>query len=209
MRSDVDVDDIELSWCQASLPGQDVLIGGFYRPPNAGSTPIKSLGDSLTKINSNSSHPYIIIGGDFNIPDLDWSNDAGVVPKGEIQTSLLQIIGDNFLTQKVNIPTRKDCSGTENMRDLLLTTHPSLMQNVRPHSGISDHCIIQCSITTKASVQTKPPRNIPLWRKVDEAEFKARSSQMNNDFFTCKPETNSVKENGTGLRIPSTQLLLN
>ena len=161
----------------------------------------------VTKINSNSSHPYIIVGCEFNIPDLDWSNDAGVVPKGEIQTSLLQIIRDNFLTQKVNFPTRKDCSGTENTLDLLLTTHPTLMQNLRPHLGISDHCIIQCSITTKVSVQTKPPRNIPLWKTVDETEFKARSSKIS---VNRRPTQSTwSRKIGTGLRIPSTQLLLN
>ena len=52
----------------------------------------------------------ILVGGDFNCGDIEWSHMQ--VPHGvqKIQSrqQLLDIIGEHCLTQVVNIPTRND-----------------------------------------------------------------------------------------------------
>lgn len=69
-RTDLAVENTELLWCQASLPNQGNLIGSFYRPPETNHTPILNLGESLSKITNVTKSPYIILGGDFNVPTL-------------------------------------------------------------------------------------------------------------------------------------------
>ena len=87
-RTDLTVENTEIQWCQASLPNQDVLIGSFYRPPETNHTPILNLGESLHKITSTTKSPCIILGGDFNVPNLDWANSENIVPSGSLQNSL-------------------------------------------------------------------------------------------------------------------------
>ena len=109
-RKDLANDDIESTWCQISITGQTALIGSFYRPPpprGKCKRPIEKLGESLSKINSCTSSPHVILGGDFNVPGLTWSNEDATELKGNLQKSLMSFINDSHLSQMVTFPTRK------------------------------------------------------------------------------------------------------
>jgi hypothetical protein len=121
-------------------------------------------------------------------------------PKGALQEELWDMIVTNGLNQMVNFTTRRDKNGTENTLDLLLTSHPSLISNVRPQAGISDHCIIKANLATKTKLSTKPPRNVPLWRRVDTESFKELVATLASDFFKLDPMERSVEDNWTWFR---------
>ena len=58
----------------------------------------------------------VILGGDFNLPDIDWDNYTikGTQTSRDINDSFLRMSADLNLQQVVNIPTRGD-----NILDLL------------------------------------------------------------------------------------------
>lgn len=93
--------------------------------------------------------------------------------------------------------TRRDQNGTGNTLDLLLTTHPSLLTNVRPSAGISDHCIILAEMSNKVRLSSKPPRNVPLWRKVENEDLKQKTAGIRDNFFAETPDKKSVEEKRT------------
>ena len=62
------------------------------------------------------------------------------------------------------------------------------MTNVRPSAGISDHCIILADMSNKVRLPSKPPRNVPLWRKADNEDLKRKTAGMKDNLFTEKPE---------------------
>ena len=191
----------EQIWCQASIQGRTFLLGCFYRPPDANIGPLLELDANLASLNASSRSPIIVLGGDFNVPGLDWSHSTQSVPKGALQESLFDLIINNHLTQKVSFPTRRDCtSGAENTLDLLLTSHPDLISEVSPRAGISDHFIVLAKLITKIQLPLKPPRKISLWKKVNSENFKNLVKELGQDFFKMKPATRSVEENWTWFR---------
>ena len=158
------------------------IFGSFYRPPDSKVLPLDHLSESLAKINAESKSPFIVLGGDFNIPGIEWSHDIQATPKGALQEALIDVVRNNYLTQ-VTFSTRHVDNGTENILDLLLTSHPSLVNNVKPCPGISDHTIVTADITTKTKLANKPSRNIPLWSKVKEEDFERKGSTYGNWIF--------------------------
>ena len=74
------------------------------------------------------------------------------------------------------------------------------MNNVRPSAGISDHCIILADLSTKVKLPSKPPRNVPLWRKADNVELKQMAAVMKYNFFAEKPEEKCVEDNWSWFR---------
>ena len=100
----------------------------------------------------------------------------------------------------VTFPTRHDTNGTANTLYLLLTSHPSLVSDVIPDAGLSDHCIVKAKISTKTKLNQKPPREIPLWKKVDHADFKAKAADLKTEYSNRDPVNQSVEKNWTWFR---------
>ena len=201
-RKDLSQPGIESVWCQASLSNQAddaVLFGAFYRPPNEKAKTSETLGDALAEIYKSKKSPHIILGGDFNVPGLDWSEDP-VEPKNALHDALINVIQENHITQTVNFPTRQDANETKYTHDLLLTTHPSLMSNAEPSPGISDYCIVKASVSTKTKIDPISPRKIYLWKDVPEEEFKMGASKLQSDYFDRNPESKTVEQNWSWFR---------
>ena len=102
------------------------------------------------------------IGGDFNLPKIDWTHQKILSqnPSGKISTALLNLINDFSLTQVVDHPTRK-----ENILDLFFTTNPTLVNQVMtvpPISNEADHDIVFIDLNTRAQIPrcTPSPRYI-------------------------------------------------
>ena len=73
-----------------------IIIGAFYKPPNDTTVttgPTIKLGESLTQITSSTRSPYILLGGDFNVSNLSWSEDNDAVPKGRGANPFLKVGG--------------------------------------------------------------------------------------------------------------------
>lgn len=80
---------------------------------------------------------HVLVGGDFNCGDIEWSTlqvPPGA-PKRQMQLQLVDIVKEHCLAQVVNIPTRQ-----EKTLDLLLTNSPSPVNRVKgmPPIGKAD-----------------------------------------------------------------------
>ena len=105
------------------------------------------------------------LGGDFNLPNIDWEVNA-VKPDTQqvgLGNSLLDICSDMGLTQMNNQPTRK-----ENILDLYLTNSPTLVRHMEMIPGIGDHdSAIKVDSMIKPMVSQCKPRKIYQYHKGD------------------------------------------
>ena len=99
----------------------------------------------------------IWIAGDFNLPDIDWKSMsvATSIYPTRLNKFLLDTIQELDLEQVVNFPTRQD-----NILDLVLTSHPSLVNRCKPLPGISDHDIVLIDANVRATRTRTPKRNM-------------------------------------------------
>jgi hypothetical protein len=59
------------------LHGKVVIISAAYRPPNrTDGEYIEQLVKDITTVRSQYQSSYFILGGDFNLPDIDWESSA-------------------------------------------------------------------------------------------------------------------------------------
>ena len=86
----------------------------FYRPPNSDLYPLEELQRILGEVSTSE----LIVVGDFNITEIDWSN-ASTSTISALPNLLLDIVHDNFLSQMIFEPTR----------DLVLTTSTDYVQD--------------------------------------------------------------------------------
>ena len=79
----------------------------------------------------------MIIGGDFNLPDIDW-DDTSVRSSpqygNEVNQLLIDFCNEFSLKQLVSEPTRG-----RNTLDLMFVSFPDLVNSVSVKSGIGDH----------------------------------------------------------------------
>ena len=133
----------------------------------------------------------MIIGGDFNLPDISWDNYTIVgsqYPK-YMTTQYLDLIADCTLEQMVDFVTR---SKSENILDLILTSHPALKQRCKPLPGIgnSDHDIVLYDCALKPFRPKPVRRKIYLWKKADVDGIKRDLA----DFGSFHPTGRNVLE---------------
>lgn len=142
-----------------------------------------------------SNHPNIVIGGDFNLGDIDWSREIPIAnnPTTASQhNKFLHLMDDFSLIQHVKAPTRPV---SEKTLDLLLSTYPNSISGVSTSSGLSDHDIVSFEINLKATRFSKSPHRVYLYKKANFDglnEFIAKSSA---EFFASNPWENSVEHN--------------
>ena len=90
--------------------------------------------------------PDIIISGDFNLPNADWSQGvckAGsnrVKEEEKMVSALHNLATDNFLLQQIEKPTHRD----GNILDLLFTNNTDLVHSYSSsYSRVSDHNVLE------------------------------------------------------------------
>ena len=76
-----------------------------------------------------------LIGGDFNLPDINWESmrAEGTQYPTKVSQAFLDIVEDNSLEQVADFPTRKDKT-----LDLLFTSHQSYVEKCKPLPSIGN-----------------------------------------------------------------------
>ena len=118
--------DIELVAAKIKLDqGKSVIVGSAYRPPNSGTEYMDRLCDDISNIQQRHGKNTIWIGGDFNLPDINWHTNIieGKQNAVTLNTSFVECTRDNGLEQVVLKPTRNKA-----VLDLFLTNRPSLVE---------------------------------------------------------------------------------
>ena len=136
-----------------------LIIGAFYRPPKSPVTNLEHLTTFLADIQTKFKNAVVIVAGDFNLADIDWSDR--IVKPYAIEplkcAALLDLCNEFFFDQMVTEPTR--ISGvTKNILDLVLTSHPNFIDQCKVVPGVSDHEAVTFMLNLKPKFNKKPAR---------------------------------------------------
>ena len=95
----------ELLWVELTLTPMNLLVGVYYNPPGPNCGSLTHLRNSLAT--TPRSSPVVLV-GDFNLPNIDWSSDGPIptVHSGNV-TLMCYIVNDFNLQQLVLTPTRQ------------------------------------------------------------------------------------------------------
>ena len=112
-RPDLYVNNLEAVWVETRLELKGLLIGSYYRPPNANVQYWDLISESLRKVN-NSTMKFVIL-GDFNTDFLNRPSQY-----------LLDMLTLYQLKQLLNIHTRTT-ETTSSCLDLVITQSPQII----------------------------------------------------------------------------------
>jgi hypothetical protein len=195
-RTDLE-SDCEIIWTEVFTSNkQSTLIGSFYRPPSSPPSIMDSLEESLSKAFRAASNQLLILGGDFNLPGIDWNTNT-VIPSSSNSACchrLLDIMNNFHLTQTVLEPTRRTTT-TNNILDLIFISKPDLIKDTTVSSGQSDHDIVTANIPLRLCYKKQPGRKVYDFKKGNHEAFIQDMKSFISRFFDSKPEDRSVEEN--------------
>ena len=154
-------DEFYCQACICTIKPSNTIVASVYRPPD---TPVENTNMLLNflatymKKATAEQHMDIIIGGDINLPGLNW-DDLTANNSDHAAKSVLGFMSENLLSQYVNVPTRK-----ENILDVLLTNNSNLVLHATAEdTPLSDHKIVK--ILTKQSIKPLPSIEKPTFPK--------------------------------------------
>ena len=140
--------DCEIIWARIELENsKDMYVSSFYRPPDTKADYFDNFIESLSKLPKQAEGKPKIIGGDFNLPDISWTENSTENPPSTLSKNLLSTIANESLSQLQLEPTRG-----ENILDLYLTNRPGLVKNIQTIPGICDHNMIIVDTEFKSQI---------------------------------------------------------
>jgi hypothetical protein len=172
----------EVVWCKICIVGSKPLyVGSYYRPTYDKPEPLQELNISLSKLSKNGSLPNVLLGGDFNLPDIEWENNtikSNPQYGYKVNRLLLDTLEEHGLHQCVRKPTRLN-----NILDLIVTTNPDLVDEVQVYPGMSDHRVVTAVLNIKAKHSKQPPRKVFQFRKMNINEIKKEANEFQESFI--------------------------
>jgi len=155
--------ECESVWARLKKPnGKLLYVSAFYRPHVTDRDSIHELRKSMELIPQSAT---IIVAGDLNYPDIDWSTNE-IRSLGSTHAAnhleLIGLVDDYSLEQLVHEPTRGD-----NTLDLVLTNCPPICHDVRVQPGLSDHEAVLCHLDFRPIRNKTTQREIPIYSKAE------------------------------------------
>ena len=164
-RPDLEVTDLEAVWIETKINQDSLLVGCFYRPPNAKVQYWSLIEESISKA-SNSPHKFVVLG--------DFNDDCTERPSAHLS----RLMTMNNLQQLVTEPTRRkiNVNGIETATriDLILTPCPNIVHKVGVLPPIdSDHCCTFIEIAdNRLNSQTLSfKRKLYNYSKLDDVKY--------------------------------------
>ena len=160
--------DCEILWLQLAARGCEAfLFGVYYRPPGNSVEALEHLSNLC------SCNLPLVICGDFNVPNIDWSTVAPISSTRPAEI-LCGIVADNSLTQLVDSPTRGD-----NILDLILSNRDCVsLVNMTDNLPFTDHLAIEFSVSITIPVQSRCQRTLYNYKKADFNAFREMLSHI-------------------------------
>ena len=152
---------------------ENLLLIVFYRQPDdvahGHPSTSKQFNEALMELKKaidplDQPLPDIFMGGDFNLPLIDWQNnqpEIGCSKDTKLMFNLLtEFTNDLCMKQYVNKPTHKD----GNILDLFFTNNDLLVNDLlysKPLNSITHHCIVEVATTYRPNIQRFKERKAP------------------------------------------------
>jgi len=204
--------DAEIVWATITMHGgKKVYFGSFYRQPRTNLEYLQLLDNSLSRLDDKNAS--IILGGDFNLPDFDWT--TGVVHENARQQRLhhlfQDIMAEHGLEQLVEKPTFE-----RNTLDLLLTNNPASVNRIEVIPGICRHGAILSEFALQPTKAKVKPRKVLIHRRADMPSLKNDMEEFISAFInkdtsniSCNQLWEDFKVNFNGIinnNVPSKML---
>jgi hypothetical protein len=135
-------DDLELFFrpsvfCDITIDNDIIHIGVVYRSPNCTANDNNKLNNLMNEFFVENHHKELkIIVGDFNYPEINWTEETC---KGGLEhpaSMFLKSVLDNFLSQLVDKPTHFRALQNPTTIDLILCQDPIKIENIQYHPPI-------------------------------------------------------------------------
>ena len=130
------------------------------------------------------------------MPDIDWKMSSvkdnpqyGVT----VNQKFLDLVDDHGLTQLVTFPTRQ-----ESVLDLVLTSHPVLVNNLNTTegiSGINEHSAVSFELNLAVKVNKKKPRTVYKFAKANYDDIHQDAKNLSKEFFNRDTENINTELN--------------
>ena len=171
----------EIVTCRIHLKNQSTIPISAYRAPKNNYEYLDTLCSTISSIILANPNDIIWLGGDLNLPNIDWNSYSisGHNYPLQLCERFIDILLDHSLSQLVSFPTRK-----ENTLDIFVTNRPSLVTKCLPIPGISDHEAILLVSDITAKIQSSVSRKIFLWQKANFSHIKEKIQQFSDDFLS-------------------------
>ncbi len=149
----------ESVWCEIKLSNNDkILVGSIYRSPNSSSENTSNLNTFLKQLKLPS---HVLIGGDFNYPEIDWNLMQSLKNDDHKASIFLDTVQDCYLFQHTRHPTHHRADQDPTLIDLVLTNEDEMVNTIThlPPLGKSHHSGLlfdyKCYWTPSRSVNKK------------------------------------------------------
>ena len=150
---------------------------------------------SLDLIPKNSNQT-IVLGGDFNLPGIDWDN--GVVNSKAANKSQCELLLSSLDTHAL-AQIHKEPTGEENILDVLITNKPGLIKSSHSVLGISDHCAVVTELDIDPPYRRTKPRPVRQFKKANWEAIRQQIRSCWTSFSENSP-SRSVNENWLKLK---------
>ena len=195
---------IDLKYNNKARPDEPLIIGACYRPTNRDVKYMDRLCSTICDVAEKNKKAILWIGGDFNLPDIDWKTHSIVSYQYPlaINNNMLTTMEQTGLDQLVTFPTRLD-----NTLDLFFTNRPSCSNKCQPIPGISDHEIVHVDTDIKPKRKKSVKRKIYLWDKANMDAVREEGNRMMEDFVSKFDNTSSVTDTWNAIETQLSQIL--
>ncbi|XP_076438589.1 uncharacterized protein LOC143277598 [Babylonia areolata] len=173
------------------IKNSKLIIGSVYRTPSATSEEYTTATNRVIEQACHSQRSVVWLGGDFNLPDIDWktSNIISHQNPKTMNQAYINKLQDTGLLQINHSPTRG-----ENILDLFITNRPSLVSRCTTLPGLSDHDILLCDSTIQPT-RTKPiPCTVHVWAKAEKQKMKQDIAALTEQLLCTGPVKTTVHE---------------
>ena len=152
--------NIEHIWVIIERGKDKYLLGCIYRPPDLiDLAEIETIFNQVKKYILNKSFTDVLIMGDFNLPEIRWTNGLVSMINKESPASIkfCEIINESYLFQHVTFPTFQMSHGiAENTLDLIFTSEDSRLFELKEEGILGDiskaHLILTFKILTSSNL---------------------------------------------------------
>ena len=182
-----------------------LIISSLYRQPNRNIDHTSKLCNDIRNLVRKHKSSTIWIGGDANVPDIDWNTDTitgNRYPK-DINENFISLKNDLGLTQIINFSTRED-----NTLEIFLTNRPKLVNRCFGIPGISDHDTIAYVESRVCATYQKPAkRKIFLWKQADIKSLRSEMCRFSDNFHSKYTESTDINTLWDSFRETCTRLM--
>ena len=212
LHKDLEMSEVEIHsphkdaiWCEIKLVQNDkLLIGCLYRSPGMTDQGHRDFIKMMDTTIRESEPSHILIVGDFNLPEINWSTCTTTSNNMENKNNtFMECIRDHYLFQHVTIPTRGRGNQNPNILDLILTNEENMVSDLEHLSplGHSDHAILRfkfnCYLTKSPTIATKYNYNIGNYEAMNKEMNEVKWEEELEKLETIDSKWQFIKENIT------------